>query len=137
KRQQVPDLKQYVCNLEQWIINSLQAFDIEGKRVDGRIGIWVSPHPILGDASDHPLPTGEGGAPRSGEGEGIKKIAAIGVRVRHWVAYHGLSINVNPDLSHFNGIVPCGISDAGVTSFADLKKPIDMRQLDAVLQKQF
>lgn len=109
RRQQAPDIKRFVCNLEQWIINSLQRFDIKGKRVDGRVGIWVD----------------------------NRKIAAIGVRVRHWVTYHGIAINVNPDLSHFNGIVPCGISDAGVTSFDDLKKPIDVKELDAVLQKEF
>lgn len=109
KRQKVPDIKQYVCNLEQWIINSLGEFGIEGQRVPGRIGIWV----------------------------GNEKIAAVGVRVRHWVTYHGISINVNPDLSHFNGIVPCGISDAGVTSFEKLGKVIDMKELDEVLQQEF
>ena len=109
KRQQHPDIKQYVCNLEQWIINSLQEFDIQGKRVDGRVGIWV----------------------------GNDKIAALGVRVRHWVTYHGISINVNPDLSHFSGIVPCGISDAGVTSFEKLEKSNEMKELDAALQRNF
>jgi lipoyl(octanoyl) transferase len=130
KRQQAPDIKQYVCNLEQWIINSLQEFDIEGKRVDGRVGIWVS-------GSGHRLDTPRSGGVADDGPKNLKKIAAIGVRVRHWVTYHGIAINVNPDLSHFNGIVPCGISDAGVTSFADLKKPIDMKELDAVLQKEF
>lgn len=109
KRQKAPDIKQYVCNLEQWIINSLKEFDIEGKRVPGRIGIWV----------------------------GNEKIAAVGVRVRHWVTYHGISINVSPDLSHFNGIVPCGIADAGVTSFSQLRKPVTLPALDLVLQRQF
>ncbi len=134
KRQQVPDIKQYVCNLEQWIINSLQEFDIEGKRVDGRVGIWVD------SFYRHRLQPRRDAACRADAGsqpENLKKIAAIGVRVRHWVTYHGIAINVNPDLSHFNGIVPCGISDAGVTSFADIKKPIDMKELDAVLQKEF
>lgn len=109
KRQQEPDIKQYVFNLEQLIINSLQAFDIQGKRIPGRVGIWV----------------------------GDKKIAALGVRVRHWVTYHGISINVSPDLAHFDGIVPCGIADAGVTSFADLEQEISMNELDAVLQREF
>lgn len=109
KRQQVPDIKQFVCNLEQWIINSLQRFDIQGERVDGRVGIWVD----------------------------SRKVAAIGVRVRHWVTYHGIAINVNPDLSHFAGIVPCGIADAGVTSFEDLKKPVNMKMLDDALQEEF
>ncbi len=105
-RQEAPDIKCYVWQLEEWIIRTLAEFGVTGERVEGRVGIWV----------------------------GNKKIAAIGVRVRHWVTYHGISINVNPDLSHFNGIVPCGISDAGVTSFQDLGKPIDMKQLDAMLQ---
>lgn len=108
-RQDAPDIKCYVWQLEEWIIRTLAAFGIAGERVEGRVGIWV----------------------------GNKKIAAIGVRVRHWVTYHGVSINVNPDLSHFNGIVPCGISDAGVTSFHDLGKPIDMKQLDAMLQAKW
>ena len=69
--------------------------------------------------------------------EGEKKIAAIGVRIRHWVTYHGVAINVDPDLSHFGGIVPCGIKEFGVTSFHDLGKPISMNELDAVLQKEF
>ena len=105
-RQEAPDIKCYVWQLEEWIIRTLAEFGVTGERVEGRVGIWV----------------------------GNKKIAAIGVRVRHWVTYHGISINVNPDVSHFNGIVPCGISDAGVTSFQDLGKPIDMKQLDAMLQ---
>ncbi len=109
KRQAAPDIKRYVCNLEQWIINSLQEFDIKGQRVDGRVGIWVD----------------------------NAKIAALGVRVRHWVTYHGISINVNPDLSHFSGIVPCGINDAGVTSFEGLGKTIDMSALDSALQLNF
>lgn len=131
-RQTVPDIRCYVWQLEEWIIRTLAEFDIKGERVEGRVGIWVKiPHP-------DPLPEGEGGARRSREGEGpYSKIAAVGVRIRRWVTYHGISINVNPDLSHFNGIVPCGISDAGVTSFHDLGKPIDMKQLDAMLQKKW
>lgn len=144
RRQQAPDIKRFVCNLEQWIINSLQRFDIQGKRVDGRVGIWVSGS---GHRPDTPRSGGVEGdghlkntacrADAGSQPETLKKIAAIGVRVRHWVTYHGIAINVNPDLSHFKGIVPCGISDAGVTSFDDLKKPIDMKELDAVLQKEF
>jgi len=113
KRQQVPDIKQYVFNLEQWIINTLQAFDIKGKRIEGRVGIWVTM--------------------RSGS---ECKIAAIGVRVRHWVTYHGISINLNPDLSHFNGIVPCGINDAGVTSFEQLGIQVSQEELDAALKEK-
>lgn len=111
KRQKTPDIKQYICNLEQWVIDTLQAFDISGKRIAGRVGIWVE--------RDN-LPEA--------------KIAAIGVRVRHWVTYHGISINLNPDLSHFSDIVPCGISDAGVTSFKDLGVQVEMKQLDAALR---
>jgi len=112
KRQQTPDIKQYVYNLEQWIIDTLQEFDIKGERREGRVGIWV----IKPDGSE-------------------AKIAAIGVRVRHWVTYHGISINLNPDLSHFKGIVPCGISDAGVTSFEDLGVKATMEELDEALKK--
>jgi len=114
KRQQVPDIKRYVHDLEQWIINTLQAFDIAGERREGRVGIWVER-----------------------ENQPEAKIAALGVRIRHWVTYHGISINVNPDLSHFEGIVPCGISDAGVTSFHDLGKKITLPQLDEVLKSNF
>jgi lipoyl(octanoyl) transferase len=113
KRQSEPDIKKYVWQLEEWIIQTLAEFGITGERREGRVGIWVV------------TPEGE------------KKIAAIGVRVRHWVTYHGIAINVNPDLSHFNGIVPCGISKHGVTSFHDLGKPISFSELDLVLQQKF
>lgn len=113
KQSQHPDLKRYVCNLEEWIIRTLKEFDITGERRAGRVGIWVV------------TPQGE------------QKIAAIGVRVRHWVAYHGISINVTPDLTHFNGIVPCGIQDAGVTSFHALGKAISMDDLDDALKRHF
>lgn len=114
KRQQAPDIKQYICNLEQWIINSLQEFDIKGERREGRVGIWV----------DRGVPFAD------------SKVAAVGVRVRHWVTYHGISINVNPDLSHFSGIVPCGISDAGVTSMRELGINSGMDALDRVLEEK-
>lgn len=114
RRQQAADIKQYVCDLEQWIINTLQVFDIKGKRIKGRVGIWV---------------TSRSGAE--------SKIAAIGVRVRHWVTYHGISINLNPDLSHFDGIIPCGINDAGVTSFEKLGVEVSQEELDKTLQKEF
>ncbi len=113
KRQQKPDIKRYVCDLEQWIINTLDAFDIKGERRDGRVGIWVS------------TPAGE------------KKIAALGVRVRRWVAYHGIAINVDPDLSHYEGIVPCGISEYGVTSMKALGVDVSMDELDGVLQRNW
>lgn len=111
KRQKHPDIKKYVCNLEQWIINTLAEFNITGERREGRIGIWVN------------TPAGE------------KKIAALGVRVRHWITLHGISINVNPDLTHFDGIVPCGIKDYGVTSMREvLGKDVDMSDVDEALE---
>lgn len=114
QRQSVPDIKKYVCNLEQWIIKALAQFDIKGERRDGRIGIWVD------------------------TAVGEKKIAAIGVRVRHWITLHGIAINVNPDLSHFSGIVPCGISEYGVTSMQDLLgHDVDMAKLDEALKKSW
>lgn len=113
KRQQSPDIKKYVCDLEEWIIRALAHFDVVGERRAGRVGIWVV------------TPSGD------------KKIAAIGVRIRHWVTYHGISVNLNPDLSHFGGIVPCGISDFGVTSLHDLGKKIDMESLDHALITEF
>lgn len=110
KRQQVPDIKKYIWSLEEWIILTLKEFNILGERREGRIGIWV----------------------KTPEGE--KKIAAIGVRIRHWVTYHGLSINVNPDLSHFEGIVPCGIKEFGVTSCYDLGQKMTMQELDEAMK---
>lgn len=114
KRQKSPDIKAYVHQLEQWIIETLQEFGIAGERRAGRVGIWV----IKNDGSE-------------------AKIAAIGVRVRHWVTYHGISINLNPDLEHFNGIVPCGIQDAGVTSFQDLGVEVDKQAVIEVLRQKF
>jgi lipoyl(octanoyl) transferase len=114
-RQQVPDIKNYIYSLEEWIIRSLAAFGIAGERREGRVGIWVA---------------------RGGGRE--DKIAAIGVRVRHWVTYHGVAINVDPDLSHFSGIVPCGISAHGVTSMRDLlEREVTMSELDQVLAEKF
>lgn len=113
KRQQLPDIKKYVCDLEEWVIRTLAHFDIKGERREGRVGIWVE------------TPLGE------------KKIAAIGVRIRHWVTYHGVSVNLNPDLSHFGGIVPCGISQFGVTSLHDLGKKVSMAELDRALITEF
>lgn len=144
-RQATPDIRCYVWQLEEWIIRTLAEFDIKGERVEGRVGIWVNvnlAHPsqpplaerrMDGRSASYPSDTAIAGV----EKDNYAKIAAIGVRVRRWVTYHGISINVNPDLSHFNGIVPCGISDAGVTSFHDLGKSIDMKQLDAMLQSKW
>lgn len=110
KRQKEPDIRAYVWSLEEWIIRALARFEIFGERRKGRVGIWVD------------MPAGE------------KKIAAIGVRVRHWVTYHGISINVAPELSHFSGIVPCGIAEYGVTSLADIGKDAGMAPVDKALQ---
>ena len=111
KRQKMPDIRRYIWSLEEWIIQALALFDIMGERREGRVGIWV-------------------------EDQGKEsKIAAIGVRVRHWVTYHGISINLNPDLLHFDGIIPCGISEHGVTSLHALGKDISMDMLDKALQK--
>ena len=110
----VPDVRAYVCALEGWIIRTLGAFDVKGERRAGRIGIWVD------------------------QGQGKEdKIAAIGIRIRHWVAYHGIAINVNPDLSHFDGIIPCGIREHGVTSLHNLGKGISMDRLDVKLKENF
>jgi lipoyl(octanoyl) transferase len=114
ERSETPDIRGYVRSLEQWIINSLSYFDIKGERRDGRVGIWV----VNKDGSED-------------------KIAAIGVRVRKWVTFHGISINVSPELEHFTGIVPCGISQHGVTSFAKLGKGVDLAELDKVLIQEF
>ncbi|MGB4106329.1 MAG: lipoyl(octanoyl) transferase LipB [Alphaproteobacteria bacterium] len=110
KRQKVPDIKKYVCDLQDWVIGALAEFGVHGVCREGRIGIWVN------------TPDGE------------KKIAAIGVRVRHWITLHGVSINVNPDLSHYSGIVPCGISEYGVTSLQDLGVDAAMDDLDEALR---
>ncbi|HYD32865.1 MAG TPA: lipoyl(octanoyl) transferase LipB [Azospirillaceae bacterium] len=108
------DLRRFVFNLEQWVIDALALFNIKGERRDGRVGIWVD----LG-------PYGRTGKEA--------KIAAIGVRVRRWVTFHGVAINVEPDLAHFEGIIPCGIREHGVTSFADLGQYITIPELDSAL----
>jgi lipoyl(octanoyl) transferase len=113
KKRNLMDLKQYVFLLEEWIIKSLAVFDIRGERRAGRVGIWIS----------H---------------QGIEsKIAAIGIRVSKWITYHGVSINIDPDMSCYNSIIPCGIREYGVTSFALLGKSCSMQELDKVLIQQF
>lgn len=107
------DLRAYVAALEDWVIRALADFNVKGERRDGRVGVWVV------------TPSGE------------KKIAAIGVRVRHWVTFHGISVNVDPDLSHYDGIVPCGISEHGVTSLVDLGIPATLADLDVALKRWF
>ncbi|PZQ46009.1 MAG: lipoate-protein ligase B [Micavibrio aeruginosavorus] len=113
KRQQSPDIKKYVHDLEEAVIRSLAHFGVNGSRRAGRVGIWVE-H----DNTE-------------------SKIAAIGVRIRHWVTFHGVSVNLNPDLSHFGGIVPCGISNFGVTSLHELGKKITMEELDRAMVTEF
>ena len=108
------DLRRYVRDLEEWLIRSLAAFGVRGERRADRVGIWVV---------------------RPGGAE--EKIAAIGVRVRRWVTYHGVSINRDPDLSHFEGIVPCGIADRGVTSLARLGVAVTPEELDRALMQEF
>jgi len=112
-QQRGSDLRQYICDLEAWMIASLKDVGVTGERRAGRVGIWVA------------TPNGE------------NKIAAVGVRVRKWVTYHGVAINVNPDLSHYAGIVPCGISDYGVTSLHALGVKIPMSTLDEALQRNW
>ena len=111
KKLEHQDIRKHVQQLEEWIIQTLHLLDIKGERRKDRIGIWVD-DPKLGEA----------------------KIAAIGVRVKKWVAYHGIAINVNPDLSHFTGIVPCGIRQFGVTSLWQMGKQIEMNELDKKLK---
>ncbi len=113
------DIHKFVASLEEWIIITLGQFGISGERRAGRVGIWVSRKPETGKPGRE------------------DKIAAIGVRVRRGVTYHGISINLNPDLGHYRGIVPCGISEHGVTSLGDLGRQISMAQLDEALQKSF
>jgi len=110
------DLRRYVHDLEEWVIRALARFNVVGERREGRIGIWVA---------------------RGGDRE--DKIAAIGVRVRRWVTFHGIAINVEPDLGHFTGIVPCGIDSAryGVTSLVDLGLPVTIADLDVALMETF
>ena len=107
------DVRAFVAALEQWVIDTLDQFNVKGERREDRVGVWV----------------------RRGPRE--DKIAAIGIRVRHWVTFHGISINVEPELTHFGGIVPCGIREHGVTSLVDLGLPVTMADLDVALKKTF
>ncbi|MEM9472878.1 MAG: lipoyl(octanoyl) transferase LipB [Pseudomonadota bacterium] len=111
------DVRRFVAQLEEWLIRTLDAFNIKGERREDRVGVWVS---------------------RPEKGQDVEdKIAAIGIRVRKWVTYHGISLNVEPDLEHFAGIVPCGVSQHGVTSLVDLGLPVDMHDADIALKAQF
>ncbi|HEX7156354.1 MAG TPA: lipoyl(octanoyl) transferase LipB [Burkholderiaceae bacterium] len=118
-RRRAPDVRRYVTSLEDVIVRTLAAFNIRGERRADRIGVWVR---------------------RPDKGVGHEdKIAAIGIRVARWVTMHGLALNVDPDLSHFAGIVPCGVSDArfGVTSLVDLGHPVSLPEVDVVLRREF
>ena len=111
------DIRCLVKGLEQWVIDTLEAHNIKGERREGRVGVWVQ---------------------RPDKGFGREdKIAAIGVRVRKWVTFHGISLNVDPDLGHYDGIVPCGITDQGVTSFEDLGQLVSMAEVDSVMRSRF
>ena len=114
-----PDVRAYVAALEEWIIRTLAVFNVRGERREDRVGVWVS---------------------RPDKGAGFEdKIAAIGVRLRRWVSFHGIAINVEPDLSHFSGIVPCGVVDPryGVTSLVDLGHIVSMEEVDIALKRAF
>ncbi len=116
------DVRQYVNNLEDWVIRTLADFNVIGERRTGRVGVWV----VRPDKP--PLPDGT---------PAEDKIAAIGVRIRRWVTFHGISLNVEPDLDHFGGIVPCGIRNYGVTSLVDLGLPVTMEDVDIALRRNF
>lgn len=141
------DVRAYVQQLERWIILTLAEFGVEGFTREGRIGVWVScPSPL-------PSPKGEGEANHcqepaiaarpnlsralASENLAEKKIAALGIRVRKWMSFHGIALNVNPDLSHYSGIVPCGIKGYGVTSLAELGVKVSMEEVDAALRRSF
>jgi lipoyl(octanoyl) transferase len=123
-RRRRQDIRAFVCALEDWVIATLAAFNVRGERRDGRVGVWV-PRPDKAPGLD--------GSPAE------DKIAAIGIRARRWITFHGLSLNIDPDLSHFSGIVPCGIAERhlGVTSLVDLGLPVTMPEVDAVLRQAF
>ena len=114
-----PDVRRYVASLEEWLIRTLLAFNVRGERREDRIGVWVA---------------------RPDKGAGAEaKIAAIGIRIKRWVTLHGISLNVDPDLAHFSGIVPCGVADEryGVTSLHDLGQLASLPEVDMVLRREF
>ena len=118
-KRRAPDVRRFVATVEEWVIGALAAFNVRGERRDDRVGVWVR---------------------RPDKGDGFEdKIAAIGIRVRQWVTLHGFSLNVEPELSHFSGIVPCGVADVryGITSFADLGLTVSMAEVDMALRAAF
>ena len=114
-----PDVRRFVATLEEWIIRTLAGFNVRGERREDRVGVWVR-------------------RPEKGAGR-EDKIAAIGIRLKRWVSLHGIALNVDCDLSHFSGIVPCGVAEPryGVTSLADLGLPVSMPEVDAALRREF
>jgi lipoyl(octanoyl) transferase len=116
-RRRGQDVRKFVDDLEDWLISALDAFNVVGERRSDRVGVWVR-RPDKGPQAED-------------------KIAALGIRVRRWVTYHGVAFNVEPDLEHFSGIVPCGIGGHGVTSLADLGRVVSMHEVDAVLRRSF
>jgi len=116
------DVRKFVRQLENWVIGTLDQFNVKGERRADRVGVWV----VRGDK-----PLNPDGTPHE------DKIAAIGVRLRKWVSFHGISINVEPDLEHYSGIVPCGITQHGVTSLVDLGLPVTMNDVDVALKHSF
>jgi lipoyl(octanoyl) transferase len=118
-KRRVPDVRRFVATIEGWIIGALAVFNVRGERRDDRVGVWVR-RPDKGDGCED-------------------KIAAIGIRVRQWVTLHGVALNVEPDLSHFSGIVPCGVADPryGITSLADLGVTVSMAEVDMALRAAF
>jgi lipoyl(octanoyl) transferase len=117
-RERGRDVRGFVQTLEAWVIDALAAFNVEGELRDGRVGVWVK-REVAGAAARE------------------DKIAALGVKLRRWVSFHGISLNVEPDLSHFAGIVPCGVREHGVTSLVDLGRPVGMDDADAALKASF
>lgn len=116
------DVRCFVRDLEAWVIDTLDSFNVRGEIRDGRVGVWVT----------------RPEKPRQPDGSPAEdKIAAIGIRLRKWISFHGISINVEPDLDHFSGIVPCGITDHGVTSLVDLGLPVTMDDVDVALRRSF
>ena len=116
------DVRRFVQQLEEWVIATLDQFNVKGEIRTGRVGVWVS-------RDDKPL-SATGQQPED-------KIAAIGIRLRKWISFHGISINVEPELDHFSGIIPCGITEHGVTSLVDLGLPVTMGDVDVALRRVF
>lgn len=116
------DVRRFVQQLEAWVIATLESFNVTGEIRDGRVGVWVArpdkPQSLSGAVAED-------------------KIAAIGIRLRKWISFHGISINVEPDLTHFDGIVPCGITEHGVTSLVDLGLPVTLEDVDVALCQSF